>query len=56
MAKCETDETCSTNSVECGFIDESLNGLDQEDIRVIEAVSERLIQPAPVSVPYNFTK
>ena len=57
ISRCSADEmTCSNDSIECLDIDETLNGLDQEDIRVVEAVGDRLVQPAPKSVPYNLDK
>ena len=38
------------------LIDETLNGLDQEDPRVIEAVLQRLIRSPDKTTPYNFTE
>ena len=40
--------------VETGLIDEDLNGLEQDDPRVIDAVKSRLIPPSDKS--YNFSK
>ena len=54
-----SEKTCAKDAIDCLEtleIDETLNGLDQDDIRVVEAVAERLIQPTPRTVPYNLTK
>ena len=38
-----------------GFIDESLNGLDQSDPVLIKAIKEKFLV-APSTQPYNFSK
>ncbi len=63
-------ESClATNSeVDCGdviksqnddpndVIDESLNDLDQEDPKLIEAIYNRIIPIPPLLTPYNFSE
>ncbi len=46
---------CDDNVViETTHIEEDLNGLDQEDPRLIEAVRSRLIEPSPDDLQYVF--
>jgi hypothetical protein len=37
-------------------IDDSLNGLEQDDPVVIEAIKQKLISPPSSNTPYNFTR
>lgn len=48
---CDKDG-CHDRSLEIGVIDETLNDLDQEDPRLIEAVRKRLVPPPPKTESY----
>ena len=48
-------EDCA-EEVETGLIDEVLNGLEQEDTQVVEAVKSRLIPPPSPNKRYNFSQ
>ena len=37
-------------------IDDSLNGLEQDDPILIEAIKGKLISPKEKNIPYNFTR
>jgi hypothetical protein len=54
--KAKKDVDCNVLNDSDVLINETLNGLDQEDPRVIEAVLQRLIRSPYKTTPYNFSE